>query len=241
MRIPRIYYHEVLKINMTITLDLRNCHYLLNVLRVKKGRIIIVFNGDGNDYKAEIVHIQKKQIEVVIQSQYVPFTESPLFIELAQGISHSDTMDYILQKAVELGVKRIIPLITDRSAKIRQRFLHWEKIVISACEQSGRAQIPKINKPQHLNNWLLQKRDGISFVCDLSHQKTLSNFSKNIKQVTILIGPEGGFSKAEIQQAVANHFIRLYLGPRILRTETATVAALSLLQGYLGDLNYLFP
>lgn len=203
--------------------------------------MIILFNGDGHDYKAEIVHIQKKQIEVTIQSQYAASTESPLFIELGQGISHSDKMYYVLQKAVELGVKRITPLITDRSAKVGRRFSHLEGVVISACEQSGRAHLPEINQPQHLNNWLWQKRDGISFVCDLSGQKTLSNFSKNIERVTILIGPERGLSEDEVHQAVANNFIRLYLGPRVLRTETATVTALSLLQGHFGDLKYPLP
>lgn len=116
--------------------------------------MIVLFNCDGHDYKAEIVHIQKKQIEVAIQSQYAASTESPLFIELGQGISHSDKMYYVLQKAVELGVKRITPLITDRSAKVGRRFSHLEGVVISACEQLGRAHLPEINQPQHLNNWL---------------------------------------------------------------------------------------
>lgn len=236
MRVLRLYYPKELKINMTISLDSRNCHYLLNVLRVKVGQKIILFNGDGSNYKAQILHIRKKNIEVVIQSRNEAFTESPLFVEIGQGIAHSSKMDYVLQKAIELGVKRITPLITNRSVKVGQRFSHWERVVISACEQSGRVNLPEIREPQYLSDWISKKRDGVSFVCDLKGQRTLYNFKKHVEQVTVLIGPEGGLGEHEVEQAVKNDFIRLYLGPRVLRTETATVAVLSLLQGHFGDL-----
>lgn len=235
MRVPRIYCEENLKIGTTVMLDSRNCHYLLNVLRLKTGHAVILFNGDGNDYEGKITRIPKKCVEIKISNRHTVQSESPLFIELGQGISHGNKMDYVIQKAVELGVNRIVPLITERSQTKARRLSHWQGVIISACEQSGRARLPELTAPQLLDDWLSQKRKGLCFVCHKGNWNKELTASK-VQRATLLIGPEGGLSNEEISRATATNFTNLSLGPRTLRTETATVAALSLMQAYFGDL-----
>ncbi|AAO91449.2 16S rRNA (uracil(1498)-N(3))-methyltransferase [Coxiella burnetii] len=241
VRIQRIYYPDQLSVDSTVTLDSRNYHYLLNVLRLREGHKIILFNGDGNNYGGRITRIQKKQVEITIDSKEAGRTESSLFIELGQGISRSEKMDYAIQKAVELGVNRIVPLITERtSTKPKtQKLAHWQGVLISGCEQSGRCCIPELMQAQSLSDWLSQKREGLSLVCHPNAQNSLADFKTTSQRITLLIGPEGGLSDDEVQRATQSGFQVLFLGPRILRTETATVTALSLIQAYFGDLQRL--
>ena len=242
MRIARIFYADDLKVNLTVALNVRTCHYLLHVLRLKERDELILFNGDGTEYHAQIIHIEKKVVRIHIDTSLPCHTESPLFIELGQGISRSEKMDYVIQKAVELGVNRIVPLFTSRCGvkftekRLANRMKHWHSVLISACEQSGRCRLPELLKPQPLNEWLILKRTGLNIVCDLNSTQSLANTKQTIQRVTVLIGPEGGLTMDEINQAKNVDFADISLGPRVLRTETAAVTTLSLLQAWFGDL-----
>ncbi|WP_323808245.1 RsmE family RNA methyltransferase [Coxiella endosymbiont of Ornithodoros maritimus] len=148
----------------------------------------------------------------------------------------------LFKKRMELGVNRIVPLITERtSTKPKmQKLAHWQGVIISGCEQSGRCCIPELIQAQLLNDWLSQKREGLSLVCHPNAKKSLANFKIASQRITLLIGPKGGLSNDEVQRAILQSgFQVLFLGPRILRTETATVTALSLIQVYFGDLQRL--
>jgi 16S rRNA (uracil1498-N3)-methyltransferase len=176
--------------------------------------------------------------------QYNPReAESPISLCLAQGISRGEKMDYTIQKAVELGVTKIIPLLTERCTvkldadRREKRLQHWQSIIISACEQSGRNKIPTLLPPQAFHHWLPTANADQCFVLAPTANQKLEKISlKNNAEVILLIGPEGGLSDGEIALASDQSFIPLNLGPRILRTETAAVAALSALQCIYGDL-----
>jgi 16S rRNA (uracil1498-N3)-methyltransferase len=169
--------------------------------------------------------------------------ESPLTVFLGQGLSRGDRMDYTLQKAVELGVKTILPLLTQRSvtdlqdARVAKRLQHWQKIIIGACEQSGRNQVPRILQPIALTNWLKNDHPrGLKLVLDPRADQRLQRITPSSQELTLLIGPEGGFTPDELQLAQTKGFLPAQLGPRILRTETAAVAALTAVQVLWGDL-----
>jgi 16S rRNA (uracil1498-N3)-methyltransferase len=244
MRIPRFFFAGDLVIDAVVTLSVTASHHLCNVLRIDPGQPVMLFNGDGKEYLGRFIDRQQKLARVCILSVSDGQTESPLFIELGQAISRGDKMDYAIQKAVELGVNRIVPLFTERCAvKFKQdrqenRLTHWQGVITHACEQSGRCVVPDIASPLTLTDWLAQKREGLCFVCDFAPPQPLSNLNR-VHRVTILIGPEGGLSAAEITHAKTVGFLGLSLGPRTLRTETATVAALTLLQNRWGDLSQL--
>jgi 16S rRNA (uracil1498-N3)-methyltransferase len=241
MYIPRFFYTGELTVDTTITLSPLASHHLLNVLRVKDEQPLIIFNGNGKEFLARYLDSHKKLARVVITAVQTCHSESPFFIELGQAISRSEKMDYAIQKAVELGVSRIVPLFTERCAvkfksdRKENRLAHWQGIITHACEQSGRCQIPEIAAPLSLTQWLAIKRDGLSLVCDPNAKQSLNDLQKPAR-ATLLIGPESGLSDAEIKLAKEYNFVGLSLGPRILRTETATVVALSLIQNIFGDL-----
>lgn len=239
----RIYQAIPLTTHTTITLDEFASHHLARVLRAQVGDAVVIFNGQGGEYSGVISQINKKTVLVELKEFSHREAESSLDICLAQGISRGEKMDYTIQKAVELGVKHIIPLYTERcnvkldKDRSEKRLQHWQSIITSACEQSGRNRIPAIDMPQSLDNWLpTVKADGCLVLSPYAAQQLkIQNFS-TLRQVTILIGPEGGLSDKEIQLAEQYHFLPLNLGPRILRTETAAVAAISALQSLFGDM-----
>lgn len=238
----RIYQATSLTTNTSITLDEKASHHLARVLRASVGDELIIFNGEGGEYAAVITQMMKKHVQVEIQQFHAREVESPLQIHLAQGIARGEKMDFIVQKAVELGVTHIIPLITERcnvrldNEREEKRLQHWQSVVISACEQSGRNRTPHISAPQLLPNWLLQVKTDYRFVLTPHVQTKLIKENMSHPSITLLIGPEGGLSEQEIQLATTHHFTPLNLGPRVLRTETATVAAVAVLQGIYGDL-----
>lgn len=240
MPISRIYYPHDLKEETTIHLDARASHYLLNVLRLKLNRTLIIFNGQGGQYHARLASVEKKIAIIDIQTYEEPDTESSLKIELGQGVSRGERMDYAIQKSVELGVTCITPLLTERcnvnltDSRIKNRLAHWKGVIVSACEQSGRCLIPELESPITLSEWVEQSRTGTQWVCD-PQGKPLERIEPS-DSMTILVGPEGGLTNEEIDLAAKNNFIRLALGPRTLRTETAAVVGVSLLQTYFGDL-----
>jgi len=242
MRLNRIYYSGSLTEDEIITPSSDITHYLTNVLRLSEECEIIIFNGDGAEYFAEILEITKKQIKIHIKKRVIVHRESHLQVELAQGISRGERMDWTIQKSVELGVSIISPIFTERCEvklekdRLQRRIEHWQKIIISACEQSGRVRVPQLNHPITLEEWLGQDRDDLKLVCAPHAESSLSQLPTSISSVALLIGSEGGLAPDEIQHAKDAGFIALGLGPRILRTETAALAALTIAQAKWGDL-----
>lgn len=234
-------------------------HHLNTVLRIKSGEFISVFDGLGNRYIYKVLKVHKKDViaEKITKEQYS--TESPLQVTIAQGIPKSEKMDIIIQKSTELGVRRLIPLITERSqVRHAEKTMRWRKIAISASQQSGREIIPEIEEPVEFNEFINRQGifKGIIFFEEEKHgnlKKILAGLKdeslapspfplpsgERVKvkgDVILLIGPEGGFSEKEVNQAVQKGFIMASLGPRILRTETAAITALSIIQYELGDI-----
>lgn len=240
MHTPRFFYQGDLAVNALITLPADASHHLLNVLRIKPGEAVIIFNGNGKEFLGRYVNHQKKSAQITIESMRDCPTESSLFIELGQAISRGEKMDYAIQKAVELGVNRIVPLFTQRCAvkfkedRQEKRMAHWRNVVIHACEQSGRCRLPELSEPLTLAQWFSLKKEGVSLVCDPYTKQSLRNI-KQSHRVNLLIGPESGLTEEEITQAKMYGFSGFSLGPRILRTETATVAALAILQYTWGN------
>jgi 16S rRNA (uracil1498-N3)-methyltransferase len=241
MRIPRIYIDQALVITDSVLLNESASHYLSKVLRMQEGRELIVFNGQGGEYFAQIKELGKKQVSVQINQFVEANRQSSLELHLAIGISRGERMDWVLQKATELGVTQIIPLITERTeVKIKgekqdKKMQHWQQIIISACEQCQRNLLPILQEPQTIDNWLKTVSTDYRFVLHHRNDQSLSESSAP-KSVTLLIGPEGGLSEEEIILAENEKFQSLRLGPRVLRTETAPVAAISLVQYLWGDL-----
>jgi 16S rRNA (uracil1498-N3)-methyltransferase len=243
MRIPRIHYDGTLTNGSDVYLPPETSHYITHVLRLKKGMGLILFNGNGREYTASITHIKKTVVTAKVEDECCKMTESPLTLHLAQAISRSEKMNWAIQKAVELGVNTITPLITDYcSVKLppegmSKRMGHWKKIIISACEQSGRTVIPLLHPIYSFTHWIKEELPGLKLYCDPGAVQNLALPASLLNQaVFLLIGPEGGFSPQELKSAQAHHFLGISLGPRILRTETATLAAITLIQSRWGDL-----
>lgn len=243
MSISRIYQPATLQPQSIIRLDDKASHHLARVLRAKKGDALILFNGQGGEYSAVITLIDKKGVEVEIQSFTAREVESPLTIHLAQGIARGEKMDFIVQKAVELGVSVISPLVTERcnvrlvQEREEKRLQHWRSVIVSACEQSGRNYLPTLTAPLSLKDWLITAKADFRFVLSPHVSQSLPAVSiPSDATVILLIGPEGGLSEAEVELAISHGFLPLQIGPRILRTETATIAAISILQSCYGDL-----
>lgn len=240
MRIPRIFTPQPLTSGQMIELEETSSHHLNKVLRMQPGRELILFNGEGGEFAASIVNINKKFVSVMPGDFDVSNRQSPLRLELAIAVSRGERMDWVLQKATELGVTSVTPLFTERTEvkltgeRLDKKLNHWHQILISACEQCQRNILPTLNSPETLENWLPQVDANAKFVL---HHRDSRGFpsEKTFASVALLIGPEGGLSEAEIALAVANEFLPLTLGPRVLRTETAPVAAISLVQYLWGD------
>jgi 16S rRNA (uracil1498-N3)-methyltransferase len=240
MRTPRIYTPQTLAGSSFVELEQQASHHINKVLRMQEGDSIILFNGDGFDYTARIDSIHKKSLSASINDAIVRETESPLSIHLGIGISKGDRMDWIMQKATELGVTAITPLFTERTEvrlkgeRLEKKHLHWQQIIISACEQSGRSVLTKLAPATRIDLWTTSNDAEKKFV--LHHRSTQSLDSEDTpKSIALLVGPEGGLSEAEIKAAEKQNFDALALGPRVLRTETAPLAALSVLQYLWGD------
>lgn len=243
MSIPRLFQKIPLSENKIITLSLNAAHYLGNVRRAKKGDKIIIFNGEGGEYSAQVLEIKKEKFTIKVLSYQDINKESSFSIHLAQGIARGEKMDLIIQKAVELGVKKITPLFTERSSVklARERLIkkreHWQAIAIGACEQSGRNFVPEIAPPNEFNGWI-RNFSGEGIILSPKSQNKISNLKiPDSKTLTILVGPEGGLDHEEIELAKENKFISINLGPRILRTETASLAVIAILQSHYGDMN----
>ncbi len=246
MRIPRIYVPVNLSEEKSseLILDTEASNHILQVLRLKIGAPLILFNGQGGEFSAEIVSVQNKKVIVKIIQFQEGIRESPLAIHLLQGISRGEKMDFTIQKAVELGVTTITPLFTEYcnvkldDARLTNRLLHWQKVAVNAAEQSGRCFVPKIFSACKINDSVSSLSfSGMRLLLDHRAEITLKDLKieKNENKMILLVGPEGGFSDSEIVFAENHNFKKIKFGPRILRTETAGLAAISVLQSLLGD------
>lgn len=239
MRQTRLYLPVQLSVGDTIQLDERTRHHCGTVLRAKINDAVYLFNGNGKDYEARLVSITKKSIEAELVAEIDKPSESHLSTRLGQCLSSSQRFDLAIQKATELGVSEITPLISDRCQninhkQIEKKWHHWQQIAIHACEQSHRSQIPVIEQPRLLKDWLANQQSDVKWLCSIS-ENTLATSAKAVTSVSLLVGPEGGLSNEEETEAKNSGFEALQLGPRIMRTETAPVAALSLAQFLWGD------
>lgn len=240
MRIPRIHTHQAITPNALLELPEAQSHYLGKVLRMQAGRELVLFNGEGGEFAAQITEVHKKSVIVQVGDFTADNRESPLQLELAIGVSRGERMDWVLQKATELGVTKITPLMTERTEvklggeRADKKVDHWQQILVSTCEQCQRNLLPVLSEPMKLEDWLAQCDAQLKFVLHHRDSKGLPQEQKPTS-VALLIGPEGGLSEEEIELARAQGFAPLTLGPRVLRTETAPLAAISLAQYLWGD------
>ena len=245
MRTIRVFHGSPLKGKDRVTLDAGAAKHLLTVLRLKLGDEVTLFDGSGFEFAGTLDQADKKQAWVKIARMHGPVVESPLHVTLAQGVSRGERMDYTVQKAVELGVAAIQPVLTERSVvKLdrdggEKKRLHWQSVAVSACEQSGRVKVPEVKAPVALPQFLGNKLAGdLKLLLDPDGGVTAGMLPQPADgRVLLRVGPEGGLSADEIALAGRVGFQGLKLGPRILRTETAALVALSLLQASWGDLD----
>ena len=240
MRIHRVHTHHILEPGQEVTIGDRTAHYLNRVLRVAVGQAIVLFNGDGHDYAAEVVRPGKKEFSLYVTSRLPAARESGLKIMVVQAISRGDRMDQTLQKCTELGVAAFQPLFSERvevrprSEKLARRLEHWQGVVVSACEQSGRAVIPEVLAPLDFGDWLDKSDTGRRLILEPGAETPLARVDLH-GQVQLVVGPEGGFSDFELELACSHGVEAASLGPRVLRTETAAPAAVAVLQALAGD------
>ncbi|AHF05229.1 16S rRNA methyltransferase [Marichromatium purpuratum 984] len=241
MRIPRVHVDQPLTADADCALPSGPARHLAQVLRLGPGAEVVLFDGSGHDFPATIAHSGRDGVAVRLGAPGLAEPAPRLEIHLALGVSKGERMDFALQKAVELGVTRITPLRTERSvvrldgARLARRLDHWRGVIVSACEQSGRRRLPRLDDLQALPDWLPAGWPG-GLILDPRAERALTTLTPPETGVTLLIGPEGGLSEREINQARAQGFTGVRLGPRVLRTETAPLAAIALIQGLWGDL-----
>lgn len=244
MATPRFYSSEKLAPGSLIKLSDNAAIHASRALRMKVGDNAVLFNGDGNDYLCTLTFMSKSEVSAKIKSVLANNAESPLDINLIQAISSGDRMDFTIQKAVELGVNWIQPISSQRSVvkltgdRAEKRREHWQNVVISACEQSGRALIPQVAAASSLPKWLGQtQNDGLRIILSPYATQSLHDLQKPEGTIHLLIGAEGGLTEDEINLATTHQFIPVRLGNRILRTETAALTAIAALQMQWGDFN----
>lgn len=219
--------------------------HAVRVLRLRAGDPLVLFNGDGNDYASKLVEAAARDVRVRVIDAYVVDNESPLRITLAQALARGEKMDWIIQKATELGAAAIVPLLTERSevrldgARTEKRLAHWRAVLIGACEQCGRARVPGIIAPLTLDAWLATlPPEGVAETrLALLPQGELGAraLDRRATEIRLAVGPEGGFADKDVAALRTAGFHGLSLGPRVLRTETAGTAALAALQALYGD------
>jgi 16S rRNA (uracil1498-N3)-methyltransferase len=241
MPISRFYCPQRLSPGQLLDLPPDAAHHAAKVLRCEPGAEIVLFNGDGGEYEAVITYVGKNRVSAKTLTHRDRECESPIEVRLVQAISSGERMDFTLQKAVELGVSHIQPVSSERSIvklsgdRAEKRVQHWQGIVNSACEQSGRNRVPGVAPILSLPNWLGTASPGLRLLLSPTAERSLSGLDKPQGIVTLLIGPEGGLSPKEIEMALSLGFVSTRLGSRVLRTETAALAALAAMQALWGD------
>lgn len=242
MRIHRVHTTQALEPGEEITLKGGPAHYLGRVLRVTPGQAIVLFNGDGWDYACEIQRAAKNELALEVCSRLPAKPESPLDITVVQAISRGERMDQTLQKCTELGASAFLPVSSERvevrlsGEKLAKRQQHWQGVVISACEQSGRAVVPEVSATARLAEWAARPAAGTRLFLAPRAEESLAGIEIETP-IELAIGPEGGFSDAEHLMLESAGIKPVSLGPRVLRTETAAPAAVAIMQALMGDLS----
>ena len=241
-RKPRLYYLHPLNIGQIISLEPQAAQHITRVLRMQVGEEVILFNNLGGEYTGIIKEIKKKT-DIEVCEYHERNSESPLQLHLGQSLVRSDRMDFIIQKATELGVHHITPLVTMRSMikldkkQLEKKIQHWSNIMISAAQQCGRTHLPTLNLPMPFQQFVSTPFMGANIAFDLSATASLKSITPNPSAIRVLIGPESGFDESEMTFMTTHKFELYTLGPRVLRTETASIAALCSLQLLYGDLS----
>lgn len=244
MRISRFYIPLALNVGETIVLPDSAFRHAIQVLRLKPGARLILFNGAGGEFQAILEQVERRQATALVEAFIPHETESTLAVTLIQAVSKGERMDYTLQKAVELGVHHIVPVISARSVvnlskeRLQKRLSHWQGVIISACEQCGRNRLPTLHEPIALSDYLSETgNNSLNLLLNPDAERSLKALPPAAGQdIRLLIGPEGGFTGDEIELSEQAGFIGIRLGPRVLRTETAGIVALAALQTLWGDL-----
>jgi 16S rRNA (uracil1498-N3)-methyltransferase len=243
VRLSRVFTEAPLASGASVTLSGSGANHVLRVLRLRVGEELTLFNGSGGEFTGRIAGFTRSAVTVSVGEQRAAERESQLSLTLAQGVSRGERMDLVMQKATELGVTALVPVVTERSVvrldaqQATRKLEHWRAITVAACEQSGRNRPPQVLPPLALGDFL---RSGIESATKLllspAASLRIADIPKPQSAVTVLIGPEGGLTHEEQDRALAAGFVGVRLGPRVLRTETAAIAALTLLQQEFGDL-----
>ncbi|MBF0219162.1 MAG: 16S rRNA (uracil(1498)-N(3))-methyltransferase [Gammaproteobacteria bacterium] len=238
----RIFQPDIFSPGSEVTLNSENSHYLISVLRARLGDAVVLINGMGGEFSAHIIDLQRRSVTLLLDSYCATERESPLAITLLQGLSKGEKMDFTIQKSCELGVQRIIPVITERSVvrldakREEKRQQHWQGVAIAASLQCGRNRIAAVDLPISFKEAVANSGDGLKLLLSPHHAGTALGSVTKPQHLTLLIGPEGGLTADEISSATAAGYLPLNLGSRILRTETAALVAMAILQWQWGDL-----
>jgi 16S rRNA (uracil1498-N3)-methyltransferase len=234
VRLTRVFVDSPLTPDADVRLPDAAANHVGRVLRLRAGAAIVAFDGSGNDYRCEVLSVKGDEVRVRVGPRSSGLPESPLRITLVQAVSRGERMDWTLQKATELGVRTIVPVLSARSVV---RLDDRQAIVAGACEQCGRSVVPEIRQPQELTRYLASSaREGQRFVLSPTGPASLAGLASVGARVELLIGPEGGLDDTELARAAASGYAPVRLGPRVLRTETAGIVALTVLQATWGDL-----
>lgn len=241
-RVPRFFCPHPLTSGVRLPLPESAGHHAVRVLRLGPGAVVQVFDGEGSEFRARILRVDRDAVTVELDAPVTPAAESPLAITLVQGISSGERMDYTLQKSVELGVVAIQPVATERSVvrlageRAEKRRAHWQRVVIGACEQCGRARVPPVAPILAFADWLSRSAEaGQGLLLAPEVERRLSTLQRPAGPILLLVGPEGGLTPAERALAIGRGFTPVRLGPRILRTETAALAAIAAMHALWGD------
>ena len=242
MRVPRIYHPHPITHLGALTLSEDAAGHIGRVLRMQPGQEVLLFDGSGAEFPAVITESGKKQVVVELSERVENSIESRLDLHLGQVISRGDKMEFTIQKSVELGVNTITPLISERCGvkldpkRFEKKLQQWQKIAISACEQCGRNVVPEIRPIMSLEEWCAEQSDALKLNLHPRAKYSINTLPQPVSKVRLLIGPEGGLSSEEIKMTRYHQFEETLLGPRVLRTETAALTAITALQVRFGDL-----
>jgi 16S rRNA (uracil1498-N3)-methyltransferase len=247
VRLIRVHVDAALAEGARVTLGGSAAAHVRRVLRLEPGDTLTLFNGDGQDFPSRITGLGRGTVEAAVEGRVAARAESPLQVTLVQGVARAERMDLVVQKATELGVAAIVPVTTargivrlDRGARGR-KLEHWRGIAIAACEQCGRARIPVLAEPQALATRLAAPAAGLRILLAPDADASLAAAVRGAHAVELLVGPEGGLEDGELEAALAAGYRACRLGPRVLRSETAAIAALAILQAVAGDLGVVTP
>ncbi len=241
MRIPRFYCPALGAVGEEVTLPADAHRHAVQALRLKVGAVVRLFDGAGAECEASLHTVSKRESSAIVSKNVIIDAESPLSMTLIQGISRGERMDYTLQKAVELGVNRIVPIITARcnvqlsGQRADKKLGHWQGVIVSACEQSGRQYLPTLDGITTFDEMITEFNNGSRLILEPTAKQGFKTLQAQTA-TSLLIGPEGGFTEEEVMQATKKGFEAIQFGPRILRTETAAVSALAVMQAMWGDL-----